>query len=133
MKKGDAYIVCCKNHTDKNPKNKDTTQLIVPFIVVCSRHTLITNISLQVQGFQVLVISFILPGDEEVQPPQEKQEEQDEETDSRLVLYDGKLFEFVNNVGDGLCLFYSVSSFLTELYSQEKSTFPSEWSKYQHD
>ncbi len=66
---------------------------------------------------------------EELQPLQEKQEEHNEETDSRLVLYDRKLFKLVDNVGDGLCIFYSVSSFLTE-HSQEKSTFHDEWSKY---
>ncbi len=29
-----------------------------------------------------------------------------------------------------ICFFYSVSSFLTELHSQEKSTFPGEWLPY---
>jgi hypothetical protein len=96
----------------------------------CSRHTLIVNNSLQFQGFQVLVILYILPSNEELQPPQEKQEEHNEETDSRLILYYEKLFKLVNNVGDGLCLFYSVSSFFTELHSQEKFTFPGEWLPY---
>ncbi len=71
---------------------------------------------------------YILPGNVELQPPQEKQEEHDEETDdeetdSRLVLYDEKLFKHVDNVGDGLCLFYSVSLFLKELHSQENLLF----------
>jgi hypothetical protein len=96
----------------------------------CSRHTLVANNSLQLQGFQALVIPYILPGNEELQPPQEKQEEHNEKTDSRLVLFNGKLFKLVNNVGDALCLFYSVSSFFTELHSQDKSTFPGERSKY---
>jgi hypothetical protein len=34
MKKGDAYIVRCKTHVKQNPQNADTTQLIVPFIVI---------------------------------------------------------------------------------------------------
>ncbi len=67
---------------------------------------------------------YILPGNEILQPPQEKQEDYNEETDSRLVLYDEKLFKLVNNVGDGLCLFYSVSSCLKKLHSQGS------WSKY---
>jgi hypothetical protein len=45
-------------------------------------------------------------------------------------LYNEKLFKLVDNVGDGLCLFYSVSSFLKELHSQENSTFPVEWLPY---
>jgi hypothetical protein len=45
-------------------------------------------------------------------------------------LYDEKLFRLVNNVEDGLCLFYSMSSFFKELHSQEKSTFPVEWLPY---
>jgi hypothetical protein len=68
------------------------------------------NNSLQLQGFQALVISYILPGKEELQPQQEEQEEHNEETDnketdSRLVLCNEKLLKLVNNVGDGLCLF----------------------------
>jgi hypothetical protein len=42
-------------------------------------------------------------------------------------LDDGKLFKLVGNVEDGLSLFYSVSSFFTELHSQEKPNFPDEW------
>jgi hypothetical protein len=72
----------------------------------------------------------MLLGNEELQPPQEKEEEHNKESDSRLILFDRKLFKLVNNVGDALCLFFSVSSFLTELHSQEKYTFPGEWSKY---
>ncbi len=54
----------------------------------------------------MLVILYILPGNEELQPPQEKQEEHGDETDDEeTVLYDEKLFKLVNNVGDGLCLF----------------------------
>jgi hypothetical protein len=128
LKKGDAYIVHCKNHIDT--KSKKCRYNSVDCALHCSRHTLIANKSLQVQGFQALVILYILPSNEELQPPQKKQEEHIEETDPRLVLYNGKLFKLVDNVLDGLCLFYSVSSFLTELHSQEKSTFPGEWSKY---
>jgi hypothetical protein len=63
---------------------------------------------------------YILPGIEELQPPQEEQEEHNEEAyqeehneenDPRLVLYNEKLFKLANNLGDGLSLFYSVSSF----------------------
>jgi hypothetical protein len=52
-----------------------------------------------------------------------KQEERDEETDSRLVLYNRKLFKLVNNDEEGLCLFYSVSSFLTELHHKKNLLF----------
>jgi hypothetical protein len=82
---------------------------------------------------------YILPGNEELQPPQEEQEEHDEqtkqekhneETDPRLVLYNEKLFKLVDNVGDSFCLFYSVYSFFKEFHSQENSTFTVEWSPY---
>jgi hypothetical protein len=105
----------------------------------CYRHILIANISLQLQGFQALVILYIVPGNEELQPPQEeqkehdeetKQEEHNEETDPRLLLYDEKLFKLFNNVGDGLYFFYSVSLFFKELHSQKNSTFPIEWLPY---
>ena len=56
------------------------------------------------------------------------EETDDEEIDFRLVLFNEKLFKLVDKVGDGLCLFYSVSLFFKELHSQEKSTFPGEWS-----
>ncbi len=124
LKKGDVYIVCCKNHVNNSKKcrhNSDNCALH------CSRHILIVNNSLQLQGFQVPVMLYILPSNEELQPPQEKQEENDEETDSILVSFDGKLFKLVNNSEDGLCLLYSVSSFFKELHSPEKSIFPVEW------
>ncbi len=82
----------------------------------CYRHILIANNSLQLQEFQALVILYILPGNEELQPPQEeqeehdeetKQEEHDEETEPRLVLYSEKLFKLVDNVGDE-CVFFTV-------------------------
>jgi hypothetical protein len=133
----DAYIVCCKTHVNK--KLTKCRQNSVNCALHCYRHIMIANNSLQLQGFQVLVILYTLPGNEELQPPQEeqeehleetKQEEHDEETDFRLVLYNEKLFKLVDNVGDGLCLFYSVSSFFKEVHSQENSTFPIEWSPY---
>ncbi len=113
-----------KNHVDT--KSKKCRHNSVNCALHCSRHTLIENNSLQVQGFQALVILYMLLGNEELQPPQEKEEEHNKESDSRLILFDRKLFKLVNNVGDALCLFFSVSSFLTELHSQEKYTFPGE-------
>jgi hypothetical protein len=37
------------------------------------------------------------------------------------------MFKLVDNLGDGLCLFYSVSSFLGDLFPQEKSSTPNAW------
>jgi hypothetical protein len=76
------------------------------------------------QDFQALVISFNVPDKEKLQPPQE---EHSEEHDSRYILYDDKMFELVDNLGDGLCLFYSVSSFLRDLLPQEISSTPNAW------
>jgi hypothetical protein len=95
LKKGDAFIVCFKNHVNNSKKCRHNS---VNCALHCSRHTLIANSSLQVQEFQTLVILYILPGNEELQPPQGKQEECGEKTDSRLVSYNGKLFKLVNNV-----------------------------------
>ncbi len=125
LKKGDAYIVCCKNHVNNTKKCRHNS---VNCALHCSRHTLIANNSLQLQGFQALVIFYILPGNEDLQPLQEKQEEHNEETDPRLVSFDGKLFKLVDNVGYGLCDFYSVSLFFKEIHSHKNSTFPVEWS-----
>ena len=73
------------------------------------------------QDFQVLVISFMLPDMEDLQPPPE---EQSEEHDSRYIFYADKMFKLVDDDGNGLCLFYSVSSFLGDLLPQEKSSTP---------
>jgi hypothetical protein len=50
-----------------------------------------------------------------------------EEHDSRYILYSDKMFKLVDNLGNGLCLFYSVSSFLGDLLPQEKSSTPNAW------
>jgi hypothetical protein len=76
------------------------------------------------QDLQALVISFILPDTEDLKPPQEEQSEED---DSRYILFKDKMFKLVDNLGDGLCLFYSVSSFLGDLLPQEKSSTPNAW------
>ncbi len=46
LKKGDAYIVCCKNHVNKNPNKCRYNS--VHSALHCRRHTLIANNSLQV-------------------------------------------------------------------------------------
>ncbi len=40
LKKGDAYIVCCKNHVDNSKKCRQNS---VNYALHCSRHTLIAN------------------------------------------------------------------------------------------
>ncbi len=37
------------------------------------------------------------------------------------------MFQLVDNLGNGLCLFYSVSSFLRDLLPQEKPSTPNAW------
>jgi hypothetical protein len=76
------------------------------------------------QDFQALVISFILPNTEDLQP---LPEEQSEEHDSRYILFNDKMFQLVDSLGNGLCLFYSVSSFLGDLLPQETSSTPDAW------
>jgi hypothetical protein len=47
--------------------------------------------------------------------------------DSRYILYDEKMFKLVDNMCNGLCLFYSASFFLRDILSQEKSSTPNVW------
>jgi hypothetical protein len=77
--------------------------------------------------FQALVISFILPDMEDLQPPQG---EQSEEHDSRYILFKDKMFQLVDNVGNGLCLFYRVSSFLDDLVQEETFSPPDAWAPF---
>jgi hypothetical protein len=79
------------------------------------------------QDFQAFVISFILPDTEYLKPPQE---EHSEEHDSRYILFKDKMFKLVDNLGNGLCLFYSLSSFLGDLAQQETSSTPDAWDPF---
>ncbi len=119
LKKGDAYKVCCKSHTNQKTKCKANS---VNCALNCKVHNLVMD-STQ-QDFQALEISFILPDKEDLQPPQE---EHSEEHDSRCILYNDKMFKLVDNLGNGLCLFYSVSSFLRDLLPQEKPSTLNVW------
>ena len=64
---------------------------------------------------------------EDIQPPQG---EQSEEHDSRYIFFKDKMFKLVVNLGDGLCLFHSVSSFLRDLVQQETSSIPNIWVQF---
>jgi hypothetical protein len=119
LKKGDAYLIRCKNHKNQKPKCKVNS---VKCALHCKAHTLVMD-STQ-QDFQALVISFILPDTEDLKPPQG---EQSEEHDSRYILYTDKMFKLVDNDGNGLCLFYSVSCFLQDLVQQGASSTPDAW------
>ena len=57
-----------------------------------------------------MVISYIKPTDDELQPPGEIQSE---DSMSLLVKYDSKYYQTRACDGDGLCLFYSFLNFLT--------------------
>ena len=61
LKKGDAYLVCCKNRKNQKPKCRVNT---VNYALHCKAHTLVMD-STQ-QDFQALVISFILPDTEDL-------------------------------------------------------------------
>ncbi len=104
MKKEDAYIVHCKNHKNQKPKCKGNS---VNGALHCKVHNLIMD-STQ-QDFRVLAIFFLLPDMEDLRPPQG---EQSEKHDLGYILFKDKMFKLV---GNGLCLFYSVSCFLGDL------------------
>jgi hypothetical protein len=58
---------------------------------------------------RVLVILYIYPTDEILLPPAPPTESR-----SELFMYNERYFRIIENKGDGLCLFYSVSRFLKE-------------------
>jgi hypothetical protein len=122
LKKGDACIVCCKNHNNQKPKCKGNS---VNCALHCKVHNLVMD-SIQ-QDFQALVTYFILPDTEDLKSPQG---EQSEEHDSGYILLKDKMFKLVDNLGDDLCLFYSVSFFLGDLVQQEISYPPYAWDPF---
>jgi hypothetical protein len=111
----------CKNHSNQTKCRANS--------VNCAMHCNMHNLNMESlpEHFQALVISYILPGNEDLQPPQE---EHNEEADSRCILYNDKLFNLVDNEGNGLCLFYIVSCFLKNLLGQETSLTPDEWAPF---
>jgi hypothetical protein len=116
LKKENAYIARCKNHNNQKPKSKGNS-------VNCALHCKVHNLVMDSteQYFQALVISYILPNTEDRLPPEEDQSEQH---DSRYILFKDKMFKLVDNLGNNLCLFYSVSNFLGDLVQQETSSTP---------
>ncbi len=60
---------------------------------------------------QAMVITYIQPTDEVMEPPIEKDQS---DVSQKYVVYNNKLFQLVDNKADGLCLFYSVRSFLND-------------------
>jgi hypothetical protein len=52
---------------------------------------------------------YIQPTDEVLEPPIEKD---DSDISHKYVIYNNKLFQLVDNIANGLCLFYGVRSFL---------------------
>ncbi len=46
------------------------------------------------------------------------------------ILFKDMMFKLDDNVGDGLCLFYSVWSFLGDLVKQETSSTPDDWAPF---
>jgi hypothetical protein len=62
-------------------------------------------------SIRALVITYIQPTDEVLDPPIDKDYS---DVSNKYVVFDKKLFQLVDNEADGLCLFYSVSSFLMD-------------------
>ena len=58
-----------------------------------------------------MVITYIQPTDEVLEPPIEKNQSN---VSKKYVIYNNKLFQLVDNQADGLCLFYGVISFLKD-------------------
>jgi hypothetical protein len=55
-----------------------------------------------------MVIKYLQPTDEVLEPPIEKYHSN---VSKKYVVYNSKLFQLVDNKADGLCLFYGVRSF----------------------
>ncbi len=60
---------------------------------------------------QAMVIMYIQPTNEVLEPPIEKDHSN---VSKKYVVYNNKLFQLVDNQADGLCLFYGVRSFLKD-------------------
>ena len=60
---------------------------------------------------RVMVITYIQPTDEVLEPPIEKDQS---DVSHKYVVYNNKLFQLVDNKANGLCLFYGVRSFLND-------------------
>jgi hypothetical protein len=58
-----------------------------------------------------MVITYIQPTDEVLEPPIEKDQS---DISKKYILYNNKLFQLVDSKADGLCLFYGVISFLND-------------------
>ena len=125
LQAGSAYMVRCKNHYSMNPSSEsakpcccktNTTHCALH----CETHKLNLNIQ---QDMRVLVIFYIYPTDEILLPPAPPTVSR-----SDLFMYDEKYFRIIENKGDGLCLFYSVSHFLKEhMNSTDGYTLRKDW------
>ena len=105
---GSAYMVRCKNHIFLNPDTesekcckKNTTQCALH----CAKHQL--DLNTPQKNTLILVFSYIYPTDENLRPPPPP-----EESWLNLLMFQEKYFSTVENLGDGLCLLYSISEFI---------------------
>ena len=119
---GSAYMVRCKNHINLHPDSesekccvKTTTQCALH----CAKHQLDLNTSQK--NTLILVFSYIYPTDENLRPPSPPEEswlnllmfqEKYFSTVTKRLMSQEKYFSTVENLGDGLCLLYSISEFI---------------------
>ena len=116
FKNGGAYIVRCKNHNKKTNCKSNT----VDCALHCNKHTL--NIDSSSKSFRVLVFSYCLADYINLNPP--PLENVDEK---KFILYKNMKFNHEDNEGDGLCLFYSVSTHLQYETNGGSSSIPDDW------
>jgi hypothetical protein len=111
LQAGSAYMVRCKNHYSMNPSSESANPCCCKANTTnCALHCATHQLNLNIQQYmRVLVILYIYPTDEILLPPAPPTVSR-----SDLFMYDEKYFRIIENKGDGLCLFYSVSHFLKE-------------------
>ena len=119
---GSAYMVRCKNHINLHPDSeseKCCTNVTTQCALHCAKHQLDLNTSQK--NTLILVFSYIYPTDENLRPPSPPEEswlnllmfqEKYFSTVLNMLMYQEKYFRIVENLGDGLCLLYSISEFI---------------------
>ncbi len=111
MTKGDAYIVLCKNEKTKCRSNATDCGIHCFVHKLTHAEKFLPDATMVHASIRALVITYIQPTDEVLDPPIDKDYS---DASNKYVVFDKKLFQLVDNEANGLCLFYSVSSFLMD-------------------
>ena len=111
LNKGDAYIALCKNEKRKCQCNSLNCGIHCGVHKLTDAEQFLRDDTKVHTPIQAMVITYIQPTDEVLEPPIEKDQS---DISHKYVVFNNKLFQLVDNKADGLCLFYGVISFLKD-------------------